>query len=311
MRIAAFAHLFVACHWARGLKQEKVTHIHSQWAHSCATIGMYGARLLGTTFSFTGHGADLWRDRVALEDKIEQAVFIVCISKFHRDFYLRNGADPSQLIMVYCGINPKLFFPKDLSYDNGQPFKIRSSGRLVEKKGFEDLIDACKILLDKEINIQCAIIGSGPLANELQQRVATLGLQKYIDIPGRNISHEEMNDFLHEGDIYCLPCVWASDNDADGLPAVLMEAMASGLPVISTNLVGIPDLISDGVNGLLVSPRDASSLATAIERLYEDYELAKKLAAAGIETVQKRFDLATCVDPLIHEFQKILQKSSR
>jgi len=310
VRLAGIAHFLVACHWARMIRHENISHIHSQWAHSCATIGMYGAWLLGKTFSFTGHGADLWRDRCALEDKVKRSLFIACISEFHRDLYLKSGASPEQLIIVYCGINPDLFVPKKLNFEKDQPLHIRSSGRLVEKKGYEYLIDACKILVDKGIRIECTIVGNGPLDHSLQDRVRQLNLEECVHVPGKSITYEEMSAFLHEGDVYCLPCVWSSDNDADGLPAVLFEAMASGLPVVSTNLVGIPDLITDGVNGLLVAPCDADSLANAILRLHNNHELARKLAHEGYNTVRQKFNLATCVNPLVSQFRAIL-KSSR
>ncbi len=309
-RVAGVAHCIVACHWARTIRHENISHIHSQWAHSCATIGMYGAWLLGKTFSFTGHGADMWRDRCALEDKIKRSTFIACISNFHRDFYLKNGAKPEQLTIVYCGINPEVFEAKELSFVEGQPLRIRSSGRLVEKKGYEYLIDACKLLVDRGIAVECSIVGNGPLDTALQERVRKHGLEDCVDVPGESITYEEMSAFLHEGDVYCLPCVWSSDNDADGLPAVLFEAMACGLPAVSTELVGIPDLIDDGVNGLLVQPRDADALADALQRLHEDHELARRLAKAGLKTVHEQFNLATCVDPLIQEYRTILQHAT-
>jgi colanic acid/amylovoran biosynthesis glycosyltransferase len=309
-RIAGVAHLLAACHWARMIRHEDVSHIHAQWAHSCATIGMYGAWLLNKTFSFTGHGADIWRDRCALEDKIKRSLFIACISEFHRRLYLENGAQPEQLTIVYCGINPDLFFPKELAFDADQPLRIRSSGRLVEKKGYEYLIDACKILVDEGVNVECSIVGNGPLAAALRERVRRHGIESSVRVPGKSIKYEEMAAFLHEGDIYCLPCVWSSDDDADGLPAGLFEAMASGLPAISTRLVGIPDLITDGVNGLLVPPRDAKALADALRRLHEDHGLARTLAHAGLKTVHEKFNLATCVDPLIKHYKALLKTSS-
>jgi hypothetical protein len=113
-RAGGLAHLAVACHWARRMRAapEPVTHIHSQWIHSCGTVAMYLGWLLGKPFSFTGHATDLFRDRCALLDKIERADFIVCISEFHRDFYLEHGARPEQCVIAYCGIDPAVFHPR-------------------------------------------------------------------------------------------------------------------------------------------------------------------------------------------------------
>ena len=144
-RVSGLAHFFVGCHWAMALRARDARHIHSQWAHSCASIGMYAAWLLDVGFSFTGHGADLWRDRVALEDKIRRARFIVCISDFHRRYYLEHGADESQLFHVYCGIDRSRFVAKRCEPALGAPaLRIRSHSRVVEKKGFPDLIEACR-----------------------------------------------------------------------------------------------------------------------------------------------------------------------
>jgi glycosyltransferase involved in cell wall biosynthesis len=308
-RVAGIAHFFVACHWARGMKRqaEKVTHIHSQWVNSCGTIAMYGAWLLGVPFSFTGHAADLFRERCALEDKIHRADFIVCISEFHRDFYLKHGARPAQLFVAYCGINPEWFYPpaaKETSTE--KPYRILSSGRLVEKKGFSYLVDACRILADRGEKFECVIGGSGELELELRAQVERLGLADKVIVTGKALQQEKIIEFMHDGDVYVLPCVWASDDDVDGLPQMLMEAMACGLPAISTRLVGIPDLIRHEVTGLLVQPNDVVTLADAITRLMHDRTLGARLADAGRHWVGERFDLKNCLDPLISRYKQKL-----
>lgn len=305
-RIAAMAHLLVACHWARGLRREQVTHIHSQWAHSCATIGMYGARLLNKSFSFTGHGADVWRDRVALEDKIRQAEFIICISNFHRELYLKHGARPEQLHIAYCGIDPEIFFPRPHERRAGEPFHIRSSGRLVEKKGFTYLIDACRILMDRGVEFDCVIGGSGPLEDDLRRQIRDMGVGANVTLPGQMIKQEDIGIFMQGGDLYVLPCVWASDQDADGLPQMLMEAMACGLPVLSTRLVGIPDLVIDGQTGLLVEPNNAAELADAIQSMMDDPQRARRLAEAGLKHLHDNFDIRTCLYPLLNQYRRKL-----
>lgn len=308
-RIAGIAHFLVACHWARTLLAcgDRVAHIHSQWINSCGTIGMYGAWLLGVSFSFTGHAADLFRERCALEDKIARADFIVCISEFHRQFYLEHGARPDRLFVAYCGINPEWFHPPTASMTTqGRPYRILSSGRLVEKKGFSELIDACKVLADRGVAFECVIGGSGELESSLRAKVERLKLDGHVKITGKALQQEKIIEFMHAGDVYVLPCVWASDNDVDGLPQMLMEAMACGLPAISTRLVGIPDLIIHEETGLLTEPNDAKELADAIMRLMQDRELANRLAAAGLRRVHERFDLKHCLEPLIRRYRERL-----
>ncbi len=308
-RVAGIAHFFVACHWARIVREstELPAHIHSQWAHSCGTIAMYGAWLLDVPFSFTGHATDLFRDRCALEDKIRRADFIVCISEFHRSFYLKHGARQEQLFIAYCGIDPAWFYPPQSTEKSGEvPYRIVSSGRLVEKKGFSFLVDACRILADRGEKFECLIGGSGELETQLKARVTELGLTHQVTVTGKTLVQEKIIEFMHGGDVYVLPCVWAADDDVDGLPQMLMEAMACGLPAISTRLVGIPDLIQHEETGLLVAPNDAFALADAIARLMRDKALGQRLADAGRLRVIETFNLSTCLKPLISRYRQKL-----
>lgn len=304
-RIAGIAHFLVACDWAHRLRRHprKLAHIHSQWIHACGTVGMYAAWLLGVPFSFTGHAADLFRDRCALLDKIRRAEFIVCISEFHRRFYLENGARPEQLVVAYCGIDLSWFYPRPEAADRNRPYRILASGRLVEKKGFTYLIEACRILADRGARFECVIGGSGELEGELRRQIAYLGLTEIVNVTGVALVQERIVEFMHAGDVYVLPCVWARDGDVDGLPQMLMEAMACGLPVISTRLVGIPDLVRHETTGLLVEPNDVLGLADAIARLMHDPALAARLAQAGRRWVTERFDLNHSLEPLLERYR--------
>lgn len=308
-RIVGLWHLYVACYWATLLRSESVKHIHSQWIHSGGTVTMYGAWLLGIPYSFTGHAADLFRERAALHDKIRRASFIICISTFHRDFFLEHGARSEQLHIAYCGIDTSHFSPQQRHRVQGEPYRILASGRLVEKKGLTWLIRACGLLRDRGVNFLCTIGGNGELEAELRNEVKIAGLDQLIEITGKALKQEDIPAFMRGGDVYCLPCVWASDNDVDGLPQMLMEAMACGLPAVSTRLVGIPDLIIHEQTGLLVEPKNAEQLADALERLMQDPELAGNLARAGRQRVLDVFDLSVCLQPLIDQFRTALEAS--
>jgi glycosyltransferase involved in cell wall biosynthesis len=273
---------------------------------------MYAAWLLDKPFSFTGHGTDLWRDRVALEDKIKRAEFIICISNFHRDLYLKLGARPEQLHIVYCGIDVQQFSPpseNDRIADG--IIHIRSSGRLVEKKGFIYLIKACKTLAEHNVAFECTIAGSGPLEQELRDAIGRYDLADKVTLTGEALKQEDIASFAHSGTVYCLPCVWASDNDADGLPQMLMESMASGLPVISTRLVGIPDLVVHGQTGLLVEPNNAAQLANAIERISGDSDLSRRIAETGRKHIIQHFELKSALQPLIKLYKKQIELAEK
>ena len=193
-RLAAFFHFLIACDWARSLSRERVSHIHSQWIHSGGTVGMYGSWLLGVPFSFTGHAADLYRERVALEDKIRRADFIVCISEFHKTFFLNLGARPDQLHIVYCGIDVTHFSPAASPRQGKTAIHIVSSGRLVEKKGFLDLVDACSLLTARGVSYRCTIGGNGPQEPDIRERIRHHGLEQQVTVTGRALTQEELPD---------------------------------------------------------------------------------------------------------------------
>jgi len=180
----------------------------------------------------------------------------------------------------------------------------------VEKKGFADLIRACKLLADRGERFECVIGGSGPLEAELKAQIQSLGLADRITVTGQSLLQEKIIDFMHGGDVYVLPCVWAADGDVDGLPQMIMEAMACGLPAISTRLVGIPDLIKHADTGLLVEPNNPAQLADAMARLMHDPALAARLSDSGQRLLKQTFDLNNCLEPLIDQFRQSLAQAT-
>ena len=304
-RVAAVAHFFVAAHWAITARRENIDHIHAQWAHSGCTVAMYGAWLLNRPFSFTGHAVDLFRQRVALDDKIRRAAFIVCISEFHRRFFIEHGADPAKLVLAYCGIDLALFAPRRRREPDAV-FTILSAGRLIEKKGFQDLISACAILKKRGSQFRCIIGGSGPLEGALQEQIDALSLKDFVWLTGNALTQESIPAFMSQGDVFCLPCVWARDQDVDGLPQLLMEAMACGLPAISTRIVGIPDLIIHNETGLLVAPASPDELASALQFAIQNPDAMANFGKRGLKHLRKKFDLGTSLEPLLERYRLAL-----
>lgn len=306
VRLAGIAHFVVACDWARELRHEEVSLIHSQWIQSGGTIGWCAAALLDKPFSFTGHAVDLFRERAALKDKIEAADFIVSISRFHSDFYVQEGATPDKLQIVYCGIELDQYpfrarTPRD-------PKRILSFGRLVEKKGLHVLLDACALLKQRGVVFECEVAGNGPEEEALRAQVKRLGLEEVVNLTGEQLLQSEIDAWLQTGHVFAQPCVWSTDNDVDGIPRSLMEAMASGLPSVSTRIAGIPDLVVNDESGLLVEPNDAVGLADAIQRLLADDELADRIAQGGRAHVERLFNLETCLAPLAARFRGYLEQ---
>jgi colanic acid/amylovoran biosynthesis glycosyltransferase len=321
-RLACLAHFFVACMWATQRECERdersVTHIHAQWAFGSASIAMYGAWLLDVPFSFTGHAVDLTKQRVALRDKIARANFIIAISEWHKQFYLDAdaGRTPNlaeKIQIAYCGIYTDEMKPateETIASRRNDVFTILSAGRLIGKKGFPYLIEACKILKDRSRDFRCVIAGSGPDEALLRAKISALGLGECVTMTGKALQQEKIPEFMHTGDAFVLACVWAEDGDVDGLPQLTMEAMGCGLPAVTTRLVGNPDLVVHERTGLLVSPNNAQELADALARLMDESDLRARLAREGRKYVLEKFDITTSLEPLIARYRAVLDGSA-
>ncbi len=301
-RIKMIGHLIPAIKLALQWRKQNIGHVHCQWAHTATTIGMHAAELLGIGFSFMGHANDLFVHRVALDDKIKRARFIMCISEFHRRFYLDRGGEPGRLPVVYCGISLDRFH--ETKPFNLESKKIVSVGRLVEKKGFDDLIRACSILRDRGLEFECVIAGSGPEESNLRGLISELQLEDRVSITGKPILQEDISEFIRSARLFSLPCVQDSDGDMDGLPQVLIESMACRVPAVSSFLVGIPDLIRHEQNGLLVETRNVEACADAMEALLTDDQLAQTLGRQAETWAKAHFgrdELARRVDELLRD----------
>jgi colanic acid/amylovoran biosynthesis glycosyltransferase len=312
-RWRTLAHFLVACHWARELRSQETSLIHSQWAHASASVGMYAGWLLRVPFSFTGHGADLFRDRVALRDKVRRAEFIVCISEFHRQLYLSLGAEPDKLHLVYCGIDIKQFpqASRTARAANAsglalRPKRILTVGRLVEKKGLGVLLTACAILKQRGVPFHLVIAGSGPQEAYLRQRIERLKLTWQVTLTGEAVPQEQLPNLLASADIYTQPCVWSSDNDVDGTPRTLMEAMATGLPCVASRIAGLPEIVNHGRAGLLVESGSCLELADSLEVLLTHPQIAEQFGKLAREFVERQFEINACLEPLAALFTRYL-----
>ena len=288
-RLKIVAHIVPAISLALYWRRRKITHIHAHWAHTATTIAMHAAELLGLRFSFTGHANDLFVHRVGLVGKLRRARFVVCISEFHKQFYVALGADPATLCVVYCGIDTDRYERRTDGDEPVGPPRILGVGRLVEKKGFPDLIAACSLLRDRGVAFSCEIAGSGPEESDLRNRIVQSGLEDLIKLPGEAVRQEDLPGMLRGSRVVALPCVRDRDGDMDGLPQVLIEAMACGVPVVSTRLVGIPDLVRSGVHGQLVEPSDVAGFADALEILLRDPDLAASQGDEAARWVRVHF----------------------
>jgi glycosyltransferase involved in cell wall biosynthesis len=288
---------------AHRLKDRGITHVHSHMAHVPTTVAMHCAEALGVPFSFTGHAADLFRDRSALKTKLQRAAFVACISHWHRGFYDELVPRPDgEYPVVRCGVDVEHFKPVDAGERKG----LLTVGRLVRKKGFDLLIDAMAKL---EHHATLTIVGDGPEHDALQQQINRLELGERVALVGAK-ANREVRAMMQRAQAFVLPCRVAEDGDRDGIPVVLMEAMASGLAVISGDLPTIRELVEHERTGLMVQPGGVNALAIAIDRLASDHSFVSQLAAAGRRRVVDEFSLAVNLGRLRAAFDRAAENAA-
>jgi glycosyltransferase involved in cell wall biosynthesis len=295
---------------AKRMRGRKVRHIHAHMAHSPATIAMYTARQLGVRFSFTGHAADLFRDRAMLRCKLKRSDFTACISEWHRSFYQTLVPRPSHdYPVIRCGVDPNEFAPEP-GRECNDPLLILSVGRLVRKKGFDVLLRALHQLKRQGLSFQTIIAGGGERQAELVSLADSLGLSQTVAFSGA-CSNRHVNKMMSRADLFVLPCRVAESGDRDGIPVVLMEAMASEICVVSGDLPAIRELVKKGETGFLVPPGDVQGLAEMLRKLFNDPALRGRAARAGRQWVHKEFSLKTNVERLMAALDHVEQDGGK
>jgi glycosyltransferase involved in cell wall biosynthesis len=281
---------------AEQVQREGIRHIHAHYATYPATMALIVAALSDITFSFTVHAHDIQWDRRLLRWKIREARFIRSISDFNRRFlerlYPREAKDKIEVIHV--GIEPD-------TYDNRTspvPGRVLCVAAHKPYKGLPVLIEACRILRDQGVSFRCDIVGHGPMHDELAQMIHDRNVSDVVRLLGPR-PQEEVTQMMREAALFVLPSIIAPDGQMEGIPVSLMEAMASGRAVVSTAISGIPELVDDGVSGLLVPPGDAKALAEAMQKILSDSGMATEMGARGREKVRAEFTIQDCVKQLL------------
>jgi glycosyltransferase involved in cell wall biosynthesis len=270
-----------------------VAHLHGHFCHGVATITWFASRLTGIPFSFTAHAKDIYQAELnpgdLLERKLGAARFVVTCTCANAGVLRARHARPDDVHTIYHGLDTDYFSPEPGAAHDGVPL-ILAVGRLVEKKGFDQLIDACAQLSQEGVRFTCHIVGEhGSARDGLREQIDRLGLADRVHLLGA-VTQDQLRQIYRSARVFALPCQIMDDGDRDGFPNVLGEAMAMGVPVVSTAISGIPEMIDDGVHGLLVAPRKPRALAAALRRVLTDAELHARLARAGRERICERFD---------------------
>jgi glycosyltransferase involved in cell wall biosynthesis len=285
------------------LKSAGISHVHAHFASSATSVSYYLNQLMDMSYSFTAHAKDIYLNTVAddvLSRKMNNARFVVTVSDYN-EAHLATVAPHAPVTRIYNGLDLDQFTPNG-THPDATPL-VLAVGRLVEKKGFDDLIRASTILKKKGIAFQCKIVGTGSEERRLRDMIQELDVQDMVTLTGP-MPREELVGLYPRASVFVAPCVVGSDGNRDGLPTVLIEAMALQVPVISTPVTGIPEIVHDGETGQLVSPNDPVELAMAIECTLQDRERAVAMASAGRKLVEDRFDLRRNVSQLRELFQE-------
>lgn len=264
---------------ARRFRELGVAHAHAAWANGSATAAWCAARLNGITFSFTARAGDVHPPDGLLGHKLGAASFVLADSSFlvpHLAARNPGAAGKIHLVHAVMTLPPAAEAPVAMR----PPVRIAAIGRFVETKGFQHLLDALALVRAGGLDARLTLAGDGPWMGRLRARAARLGLEGVVDFPGF-LPHAQIPALLLASDMLAMPSICRPNGDSDGLPTVLIEALLHRVPVIATRLAGIPDLVEDGVTGLLTPEGDAEAIAAAVLRLAEDREAALAMAAKG------------------------------
>ena len=290
------------------LKRLGIRHVHAQFAGIAARTAYWMKQFYGIGYSFTGHANDMFCENdypVSLDELVKEASLVVTVTDYSRDWHRRRCPDyAGKIERVYNGTAVRGVAHAAGSPD-GAPM-IVSVGRLIEKKGYPDLIKACGILRGRGVEYRCHIVGGGPLEETLREQIASAGLAGHVTLEGPRPEGEVM-DFLRRARVFALACARDSEGGSDNLPTVIMEAMAAGLPVVSTRVAGVPEMIEDGVTGRLLDEHDVAGLADALEKTLKDNALAQRWGAAGRSAAERKF----ATEVTTRELKRLISRHGR
>lgn len=289
---------------AHHMSNEKITHVHAHYATHPALAAWIINRITGIPYGFTVHAHDIFVDRSMLYRKLLDAKYIVAISEYNRKFLVEHYGEwvAEKIHIVHCGIYSEEYISKPVPVERGERFELVSIGSLRSYKGFTFLLDACSLLKESGINFRCRIIGGGELRDSLAAQILKLGIGDKVELVGPK-NQTEVAELLKTADCYVQPSIITSTGKMEGIPVSLMEAMASGLPVIATNISGIPELVRHGQTGWLIPPEDPGALVETILQVYNDRGCASQYAELGKELVLREFDVYRSVVDLSNLFE--------
>ena len=293
---------------ARRFEEESIGHIHAPWANGPATAAWVASKLTGIPFSFSGGSSDIYPPDGALTEKIRDSLFVrtntIANIGYLQDFAKENI---NKLYFIYNGI--PLERHAEAPVPMTPPYQLLALGRFDRIKAFDVLIQACKILKDSGLSFHLTLAGDGPRKILFKYLTRKLGLNELISFPGF-IPYNQVSDLFSSADVFVVSSAVHSTGERDGLPNVIMEALIHRVPVVATDVCGIPEVIQDGVTGFLVPEKDPSALASAIIKMVADRESALEMADRGRSLVLRQFDPERNDGKILNLYQTLIRHSA-
>jgi colanic acid/amylovoran biosynthesis glycosyltransferase len=278
-------------------------HLHAHFVDRAATVALVAGRLLAIPYSATAHASDIYVAPTLLPEKLNEARFVATCTSYNAAHLTAVGGDGAEVVRIYHGLDIERYVPP-ASRPPGSPPVILAVGQLKERKGFGDLVEACARLRDDGYAFTCHIVGEGPLRATLEARIARLALEDVVMLLGA-LPHDEVIAQYRAATLFALPCVTGADGDRDGIPNVILEAMAMQLPVVSTRISGVPEAVEHGISGLLVASEEPVGMADAIAELLDDPDRRTEMGIRAREAVTTRFDLVANAEQLLARFEEV------
>jgi glycosyltransferase involved in cell wall biosynthesis len=312
-KVATIKHLLQAGYLVHALLPGTgVRHLHAHFAHSPTSVALFAHKLCGLPFSFSAHAKDIYTsDQRQLREKITLAKFVVTCTEYNRRFLQELASDGPSIHRVYHGIDAGLFSGQSESRKPSPPYRILSIARLVDKKGLPTVFRALRNLLDQGISLHYTLIGDGEERRSILKHLHNLGLETVSTWLGTQ-PHQRVIDEYSKADLFVLGCEVASNGDRDGIPNVFLESMAMGVPVLATRVSAIPEILEDGLTGLLVDPGEHEAMAQCMVKLLSDEELRYRIIAAARRRVREEFNNRELIQKLAAVFEQAgLKRTSK
>lgn len=306
--VRGLAVVVLAASLVPAIRRARVTHIHAHFATQPAEAAWALAAFTDVTYSVTAHAYDLFMSTRGLDRRISGARFVACISEHNRRFLKARCNGDTEYALVHCGVDTAEL-QQPAHAPNAEATRLIMVSSFIPKKGHTVLVEALR-RSEALQSVRLDLVGTGPLEPTIKDLVLAAGLEDRVTFHGDQPEHA-VRRMVAGSDVLVQPSIVAPDGDVDGIPNTLIEAMALGIPVVTTSVSGIPELVRDGVTGVVVRPGDPDELGAGLRSVIEDPEAARQRATAGLATVSAEFDIADSASAMVSLLERALDPRHR